>query len=143
MLELELARAARQGSALAIAVFDVDGMAAINDRLGHATGDDVLRTVAATIAGEVRLIDTVARLADDTFAVIAPGDVSGVAGRRVRDAVAALPLVGGAAVSVCAAVAHHPADGQTAAELLASALAGLERARATGPGTVVGAGGSA
>lgn len=73
MLELELARASRLGTALAVAIFDVDDMAGINERLGSAVGDDVLRSVAATLADQVRLVDTVARIGPDEFGVIAPG----------------------------------------------------------------------
>jgi diguanylate cyclase (GGDEF)-like protein len=138
VLELELARATRQGTPLAVAVFDIDGLGAINERLGSGVGDDVLRTVAATIADRVRLIDTVARLGRDEFAIIAPGDVGGVVALRVRDAVAALPPTQGVRLSVSAGVAHHPDDGATTEEVLAAADRAMAAARSQGPGMVVG-----
>ena len=138
MLELELARATRQSTPLAIAVFDVDGLTAINVEHGAGVGDDVLRYVAATLADRVRLIDTVARIGEDEFAVLAPGDSAGIVAIRVRDAVALLDPVGAVRISVSAGVAHHPIDGTTGADLLAAATAAIDRARMQGAGVVVG-----
>ena len=138
MLELELARATRQSTPLAIAVFDVDGLATINVEHGAGVGDDVLRYVAATLADRVRLIDTVARIGVDEFAVLAPGDSAGTVAIRVRDAVAQLDPVGAVRISVSAGVAHHPTDGTTGADLLAAAVDATGRARSQGTGEVVG-----
>jgi len=138
MLELEIARAVRQDSPLAVALFDIDGLTGINEAHGGSIGDDVLRHVAATIADKVRLIDTVARVGDDAFGVIAPGDVGGNVARRVQDAVKALPAVGPVQASVSAAVVHHPVDGATGADLIAAAYAAIERAQAAGPGALLG-----
>jgi diguanylate cyclase (GGDEF)-like protein len=138
MLELEVARASRQGTPLAIAVVDVDGLSSIGSDHGERTADDIRRHVAAAIADRVRLLDTVARFGDDEFVVIAPGDAGGVVALRLRDAIAELPPVGGIPVSVSAAVVHHPADGATGDELVAASEAALARARESGPGTVLG-----
>jgi diguanylate cyclase (GGDEF)-like protein len=136
VLELELARAARQGSEISLAVFDVDGLTDVNARLGHEAGDDVLRSVATVLAESVRLVDTVARYGGDEFVVIAPGSAGATVARRVVDGVGALAPVGGAALSVSAGVAKFPNDGANAEELLAAAQAALATARATGPGTL-------
>ncbi len=138
MLELELARASRLGTALAVAIFDVDDMAGINERLGSAVGDDVLRSVAATLADQVRLVDTVARIGPDEFGVIAPGDPGGMVARRVRDAVAELPPIDGVYLSIRGGVAHHPQDGTSSGDLLSAAHEAISRARVEGAGTVVG-----
>jgi diguanylate cyclase (GGDEF)-like protein len=138
MLELEVARASRQGTPLAIAVVDVDGLARIGADHGERTADEIRRHVAAAIADRVRLLDTVARFGDDEFVVIAPGDAGGVVALRLRDAIAELPPVGGIPISVSAAVVHHPADGATGDELVAASEAALARAREAGPGTVLG-----
>ena len=73
VLELELARAGRQGSEVSFAMFDVDDFRATNREGGHEAGDDVLRRVAAVLAESVRLVDTVGRIGGDEFVLIAPG----------------------------------------------------------------------
>ena len=139
VLELELARAARQQSEVAVAVFDVDAFRATNDAVGHAAGDDILRAVAAVLAEQVRLVDTVARIGGDEFVVIAPGSGGRAVADRVIRAVQALPAVDGQPVSVSAGVARFPLDGGSADELFARALDALELARAGGRGAVASA----
>ena len=138
MLELEIARATRQGTPLAVAVLDVDGLSDISDRQGARVADEVLRHVASAIADRVRLLDTVARFGDDEFVVIAPGDAGGIVALRLRDAIAELPPVGETSISVSAAVVHHPADGATGSELVAASEAALAQAKGSGPGAVWG-----
>jgi diguanylate cyclase (GGDEF)-like protein len=138
MLELEIARATRQGSPLAVAVLDVDGLSGIAERRGAGVADEVLRHVASAIADRVRLLDTVARFGEDEFVVIAPGDAGGIVALRLRDAIGELPPIGDTEVSVSAAVVHHPADGATGAELVAASEAALADAKAHGPGSVFG-----
>ena len=136
VLELELARAARQQSEVAVAVFDVDAFRATNDAVGHAAGDDILRAVAAVIAEQVRLVDTVARIGGDEFVVIAPGSGGPAVADRVIRAIQALPAVDGRPVSVSAGVARFPLDGTSAGELVAGALDALSLARAGGRGAM-------
>jgi diguanylate cyclase (GGDEF)-like protein len=139
VLELELARAARQQSEVAVAAFDVDAFRATNDAIGRAAGDDVLRAVAAVLAEQVRLVDTVARIGGDEFVVIAPGSGGPAVADRVIRAIRALPTVGGRSVSVSAGIARFPNDGANADEVLAAALDALELARAGGQGAVASA----
>ena len=136
VLELEIARAARQKSEVAVAVFDVDAFRATNDEVGHAAGDDILRAVAAVLAEQVRMVDTVARIGGDEFVVIAPGSGGLAVADRVIRAIQALPAVDGRPVSVSAGVARFPLDGASADELVAGALDALELARADGRGAV-------
>jgi diguanylate cyclase (GGDEF)-like protein len=138
MLELEIARATRQGTPLAVAVLDVDGLSEIGEAKGARVADEVLRHVASAIADRVRLLDTVARFGEDEFVVIAPGDAGGIVALRLRDAIAELPPVGDTAISVSAAVVHHPADGATGAELVAASEAALASAKQRGPGAIFG-----
>ncbi len=139
VLELELARAARQGSEVAVAVFDVDGFRATNDAAGHAAGDDVLRVVASIIAEQVRLVDTVARIGGDEFIVVAPGNGGPAVAQRVMHAIEALPPADGRSISVSAGVARFPQDGASPDELIAGALDALERARGDGHGRMASA----
>jgi diguanylate cyclase (GGDEF)-like protein len=138
MLELEIARATRQGSPLAVVLLDIDGLSAIGEQQGARVADEVLRHVAAAIADRVRLLDTVARFGDDEFVVIAPGDAGGIVALRLRDAIAELPPIGTVAVSVSAAVVHHPVDGATGSELVAASEHALRAAKSQGPGSIMG-----
>jgi len=136
VLELEIARAGRQQSDISVAVFDVDGFRAVNQRGGTAAGDAVLQAVAAVLAEQVRLVDTVARIGGDEFVVVAPGSGGIVVADRILKAIEALGPVQGSAVTVSAGVARFPVDGTSADELLGSALAALGGARAAGLGSI-------
>lgn len=134
VLELELARAGRQGGEVSVAIFDIDGFAATNAAAGHETGDDILRSVASVLAESVRLVDTIARYGGDEFVVVAPGSAGVTVARRVLEGIARLGQVGGHPVTVSAGVARFPSDGATSEELLGAASAALTRARAEGRG---------
>jgi diguanylate cyclase (GGDEF)-like protein len=134
VLELELARAGRQGGEVSLAIFDVDEFGHTNEEAGHETGDDILRAVAAVLAEQVRLVDTVARYGGDEFVVVAPGAAGVTVARRVLDGIAKLQPVAGHRISISAGVARFPMDGATSEELLASAEAALARAQAEGRG---------
>ena len=73
VLELEVARAQRQGSEISVALFDVDGFRELNAASGSRAGDHVLRQVASVLAESVRLVDTIARTGGDEFVLVAPG----------------------------------------------------------------------
>ncbi len=136
VLELELARAGRQGSEVSVALFDVDDFTATNEAGGRDAGDDVLRAVAAVLAGAVRLVDTVARYGADEFIVVAPGSAGMTVAKRVIDGIAALPETGGGRVTVSAGVARFPIDGTDAESIVAAARAAVDRARTEGRGSV-------
>jgi diguanylate cyclase (GGDEF)-like protein len=136
ILELELARAGRQGSELSLAMFDVDDFKATNERGGHVAGDEVLRQVAAVLAESVRLVDTVGRIGGDEFVLVAPGSAGRMVAQRVLEGVAALAAVAGRTVSVSAGVARFPADGTDSESLIAAAKDALARARGAGAGSV-------
>jgi diguanylate cyclase (GGDEF)-like protein/PAS domain S-box-containing protein len=72
-LQHQLARCARHGDEAALLIIDLDGFKAVNDTHGHATGDVVLREVAAALSRRARDSDTLARLGGDEFAVILVG----------------------------------------------------------------------
>ncbi len=136
VLELELARAGRQGSEVSVALFDVDGFVETNRAGGHEAGDDVLRAVAAVLNESVRLVDTVARIGGDEFVLVAPGSAGMTVARRVLAGVAALADTAGRTISVSAGIARFPADGTTSDELLQAAAAALEAAKGRGPATL-------
>ena len=136
VLELELARAGRQGSELSLALFDIDDFRSANERDGRDVGDDILRRVAAVLAESVRLVDTVGRIGGDEFVLVAPGSAGAMVARRVQEAIAALPVVAGRAVSVSAGVARFPVDAGDAEALIAAATEALTRAKDAGAGSV-------
>ena len=136
ILELELARAGRQGGEVSLAIFDVDGLTRTNEAAGRAVGDDVLRAVAAVLAESVRLVDTVARVGGDEFVLVAPGASGTTVAQRVLAGIAALPAGAGGSISVSAGVARFPVDGATADDLRAAAEAALASARSAGGGSL-------
>ena len=135
VMELEIARAARQGVELTIVLFDVDNLTAFNEANGRAAGDDVLREVAAVVGETVRFVDTVARWGGDEFMVVAPGAKGTTVARRIVDAVAARAGASDKRFTVSAGLARFPADGNTGDELVRAAESALYAARAAGPGT--------
>ena len=137
MLQLELVRASRQAAPIGLALFAVDGLAELEAQTGAAAADDVLRRVAATLADQLRLIDTVARIGPGTFAAICPGAQGTDAATRVRDAVAQLAPAPTGPLSVTVGVVRFPDQGNEAEQLLAAGEAALEAAGAQGPGTVL------
>ena len=137
VLELELARASRQGGEVSVAVFDIDQFGALNEARGREAGDDALRHVAVALAESVRFVDTVARTGADEFVLVAPGSAGVTVARRVLDRVGAIAPVDDVTVSASAGVARFPSDGTGADELMTAARAALAEARAAGAGTLV------
>lgn len=73
--DLTLAR--RHRTALSLAFMDLDGFKAVNDALGHAEGDRMLRIVGRVLLDSLREVDTAARIGGDEFAVIMPDTDAG------------------------------------------------------------------
>lgn len=69
-LQLELKRFDRSGNFFCIAMIDLDNFKAINDRFGHAAGDEVLRLFAGILRDGLRLTDRLARYGGDEFVVM-------------------------------------------------------------------------
>jgi diguanylate cyclase (GGDEF)-like protein len=94
-LAREVARAHRYGRRLALIVLDLDDFKAINDRIGHLSGDAVLAETADRVRDVVRSADIACRVGGDEFAVILPESTAQEADqlyRRLRGAVAAAPV---------------------------------------------------
>jgi diguanylate cyclase (GGDEF)-like protein/PAS domain S-box-containing protein len=119
------ARAGRDTFALLFV--DLDGFKTVNDRLGHAAGDELLQSVARTLRGRLRRGDLLARLGGDEFLVALLGLDPATAAdeaRRVADELAQAvwtPVeLSGVKVTVGASVgqAIYPADGEDFSSLL-------------------------
>jgi diguanylate cyclase (GGDEF)-like protein len=138
-LDLALRRSRRAGGMVAVVFADVDRLKAVNDVLGHAAGDTLLREVAARLASAVRPSDTVARLGGDEFVVVCdpvagPDDARQLA-ERLRAAVTdGLVVHDGAAIAVSASfgVAIGVDGSLSASELLRRADAAMYRAKSRG-----------
>jgi diguanylate cyclase (GGDEF)-like protein len=86
-LDQAIASAERNHTQVAVLLMDLDHFKYVNDTLGHAIGDLILRAVTSRLEGLLkRPTDTVARLGGDEFAIILPGD-DAVAGRSVAKAI--------------------------------------------------------
>jgi two-component system, cell cycle response regulator len=93
-LEVEIARARRYGTPLAVALCDVDHFKQVNDRFGHNMGDDVLVQVGQALQHTLREVDLVGRWGGEEFLVLLPDtDVAGaqIVGERLRAGIEALP----------------------------------------------------
>jgi diguanylate cyclase (GGDEF)-like protein len=137
-----LARQTRSREPLSVLLFDLDHFKSINDRFGHAVGDETLKLFAATASRTLRASDVFARFGGEEFVVMLPGSLAEAraAAERVRvafekaaDMVAGCPL--GATVSVGAATASMCADIPT---LLTAADRALYRAKANGRNCIEG-----
>ena len=80
VLEREASRAQRFGSRISVALVDLDNFKQINDRHGHAAGDDALRAVAQVISAAMRGVDVAARWGGDELLGILPA--TGLEGAR-------------------------------------------------------------
>jgi len=83
-LDAELQRAERDGGEVALIQLDLNGFKAVNDRHGHAAGDELLRWVGSTLQALLRASDATGRLGGDEFALLLPG-VSGAEARLIAD----------------------------------------------------------
>jgi two-component system, cell cycle response regulator len=94
-LEIEMARALRQHTPLAVAMLDLDHFKRVNDRFGHLAGDAVLRSVAERIEKSLRPYDVVGRYGGEEFLLVLPGcnlEQALEVAERLRQGLAADPV---------------------------------------------------
>jgi diguanylate cyclase (GGDEF)-like protein len=125
---------------VAIFFLDLDRFKVINDTLGHATGDELLRLVCGRLQSAVRASDTLARMGGDEFAILltAPSDqnVASALATRIIDLIQRTYLIDGQIMNVGASIgiAVAPRDGLTRGDLLRSADLALYYSKAAGRG---------
>ena len=137
-LEHAMANAQRGHHHLAVMFIDLDRFKNVNDSLGHAAGDELLREVAGRLRACVRDVDTVARLGGDEFVVVLENletevDAVSVA-NKIQLAFGRSIGVHGQTlhVSTSIGIALYPEDGQDAATLMRNADTAMYQAKAAG-----------
>lgn len=141
MASMELKRARRSRNLYALLFFDLDRFKLVNDNLGHAVGDLLLKSVATRLLGAVRGYDLVARLGGDEFVVMLaeiPSEdfVVQLAGNLVRELSKPYLDLNGHDVetSPSVGISLYPRDGQSVDELLIHADHAMYNAKASGRG---------
>lgn len=133
---------ARDGGGFAVHCLDLNDFKGVNDTLGHAAGDELLRHVAQRLQAAVRDGDLVARLGGDEFAILQTGGVSEASARtmaeRVAQSLAASYRVCGHEVrsSVSIGIATGQDGPVSADELLDRADRALYASKERGPGAI-------
>lgn len=136
-----LARAKRCKSSMLLCFIDVDNFKEINDNLGHAAGDDLLRLIPKLLSPKLRDVDYLARLGGDEFGLILenPGKVSevGFIIERYIETMAQPLQINHFAIntSISVGVAVYPTAGITADELVKNADIAMYRAKDAGKNT--------
>lgn len=122
----------------AVMMIDVDRFKVINDTMGHAAGDSMLREVAQRMRSTVRRDDVVARLGGDEFAILLPGiannaDPASIAG-KLLDVFREPVLIDGKEiiVSLSIGIALFPVDSQNAEDLVKYADTAMYLAKRSG-----------
>ena len=138
---MAIAHARRNQSAMAVLCLDLDGFKAVNDSLGHAAGDQLLKMVAARLVDAVREEDTVARFGGDEF-LIALWHVQGLedtakVAEKLIHAVSRPYDIDGHTVTVTTSLGAsvYPAHGEDADALMKSADDALYEAKRAGRNT--------
>ncbi|MGJ4998499.1 putative bifunctional diguanylate cyclase/phosphodiesterase [Bradyrhizobium sp. HKCCYLR20261] len=137
----KLAQMRRSSEKIAVLVLGLDNFKSINDTLGHAVGDRLLRGVGKRLRSILRQEDIVARLNSDEFAVVQGGlarpEDAALLCRRLLQALADPYLIDGSSVTIGATIgiAMAPNDGDDAEKLLKNADMALSRAKNETRGT--------
>jgi diguanylate cyclase (GGDEF)-like protein len=140
-LARECARAHRYDRNLALIIFDLDDFKAINDRIGHLSGDGVLAEAAERVREVVRSADIACRVGGDEFAVILPESTLSDADQlyaRLRSALSSRPVGQAGPLTMSAGVAELQPDDDAIA-FFQRADHALYGAKEAGKGQVVAA----
>jgi diguanylate cyclase (GGDEF)-like protein/PAS domain S-box-containing protein len=133
-----IAQARRHAGTLGALFIDLDEFKMVNDTLGHAGGDELLKEVAVRLQACVRAGDTVARISGDEFAVVladlARAEDAAIVAQKIIERLAAAVEIHGQEVFVTASVgiALFPTDGDDAEGLIGAADAAMYRAKESG-----------
>jgi diguanylate cyclase (GGDEF)-like protein len=139
-LRAELTTASRSHDAVSVLMLDIDDFKRVNDVYGHGAGDEILRSLALTLRGCVRLGDTVCRLGGEEFAIVmtsrSPENAERLA-RRLVDRVAEEAFDPAGRITVSVGLARGPEHAMNPRELVACAEAAMMTAKARGKNQIV------
>jgi diguanylate cyclase (GGDEF)-like protein len=136
-----IAMAERHDWQLAVLFLDVDGFKAVNDSLGHAAGDSLLRSIGRRLDAAVRRSDTVSRYSGDEFVILLPeisnSDDAALVARKLVRAASGPHRIGSRNVTVTASVgiALYPEDGRDSETLIRHADAAMYEAKRSSQGS--------
>jgi diguanylate cyclase (GGDEF)-like protein len=137
-LQQALAQAQRSQHRVAVMFLDLDRFKTVNDTLGHAVGDELLKHVAERLTGVVRAVDTVSRLGGDEFVVIlhevsSPDDAVQVA-EKILGALAATVSIDSHQLRATPSIgiSMFPDDGDEVFALMKNADTAMYHAKASG-----------
>ena len=129
----------RSGQSVMVAFMDLDNFKFINDCLGHAAGDELLKAVARRIQNNLRQTDTIVRLGGDEFVIVLSSqqehsDVLAATFSKIRAAISEPLFLAENKIEVTASmgVAVYPDDGMDSGTLLMHADAAMYQAKAMG-----------
>jgi len=133
-----IARSARNRKPIAVMFVDLDRFKHVNDTLGHAVGDAVLKEIGDRLVRQLRLADTICRMGGDEFVVVLPeikrsSDAAGVAQKVIE--LASQPVTvqdHELLVSASVGISVYPEDGRDAETLIRNADAAMYHAKETG-----------
>lgn len=137
-IEQSLSHARRSGLKLAVLFIDLDRFKAVNDSLGHASGDTLLCVIAERISGCLRDTDLVARLGGDEFVVVlsdlARADDAVPVAEKLLEAAMSPIVIGGLEIRTTASigVCVFPDDGKDVGTLMKHADTAMYQAKAAG-----------
>lgn len=139
-LDEEINRYRRYGRPIAVVLLDLDGFKTVNDRMGHAAGDETLRGVAHLLTEHTRDTNIVCRYGGDEFAVLLV-ETTGASARlyadRLRQLIAQYPFAHACTVSASFGVASVPDDvAASSDEIVRCADEALYAAKRAGKNTV-------
>jgi diguanylate cyclase (GGDEF)-like protein/putative nucleotidyltransferase with HDIG domain len=135
LLDLELERARRGGTYMALLLGTLDSFTELNDRLGRAAGDDALERLARTLDEEKRHVDGLARVGGEQFAMVLPDcdlHAALIRAESLRDHARGEFARDVVPLTISFGVSCYPDHGQTAASLLRAADEALYSATESG-----------
>lgn len=131
----EFERARRYGETLSLVLFDLDYLKNINDKFGHAVGDNAIKTIGHILSSSSRSIDLAARYGGEEFCLLLPNTLleeSEVIAERIRKLISDTIITGAGNISASVGIANFPMHANEPEELFEHADEALYAAKQSG-----------